>query len=43
MAGARMREAVGKVSLEEIVRWACAHSPVGCTDAGTARVEVRVA
>jgi uncharacterized OsmC-like protein len=28
--------------LSELVRWACAHSPVGCTDASSAQLEVRV-
>jgi uncharacterized OsmC-like protein len=28
--------------LTELARWACAHSPVGCTDAPSARVEVQV-
>ena len=28
--------------LEELVRWACAHSPVGCADLGAAQVEVQV-
>lgn len=30
------------VELDELVRWACAHSPVGCTDAPSAQVEVQV-
>jgi uncharacterized OsmC-like protein len=29
--------------LDELVRWACSHSPVGCTDAPSAQVEVQVA
>ena len=28
--------------LGELARWACSHSPVGCTDAPSARVEVQV-
>jgi len=32
----------GARELEELVRWACAHSPVGCADLGAARVEVQV-
>jgi uncharacterized OsmC-like protein len=28
--------------LEEVVRWACAHSPVGCADLGAAQVDVQV-
>lgn len=28
--------------LEELVRWACAHSPVGCADLGAAQVDVQV-
>jgi len=28
--------------LEELVRWACAHSPVGCADLGTTQVDVQV-
>jgi len=27
--------------LRELARWACSHSPVGCTDASTAQVEVQ--
>lgn len=28
--------------LDELVRWACAHSPVGCADLGATQVEVQV-
>jgi uncharacterized OsmC-like protein len=28
--------------LGELARWACSHSPVGCTDAPSAKVEVQV-
>jgi len=28
--------------LEELVRWACAHSPVGCADLGATQVDVQV-
>lgn len=28
--------------LDELARWACSHSPVGCTDAPSAKVEVQV-
>lgn len=28
--------------LEQLVRWACAHSPVGCTDTPSAQVDVEV-
>ena len=28
--------------LGELVRWACSHSPVGCTDAPSAKVQVQV-
>lgn len=28
--------------LEELVRWACAHSPVGCANLGAAQVDVQV-
>jgi uncharacterized OsmC-like protein len=36
--------AAGKspAELDELVRWACAHSPVGCSDPASARVEVQV-
>ena len=32
----------GARELEELVRWACAHSPVGCADLGAAQVVVQV-
>ena len=32
----------GARELEELVRWACAHSPVGCADLGAAQVDVQV-
>jgi uncharacterized OsmC-like protein len=31
-----------KATLDELVRWACSHSPVGCADARSAQVEVLV-
>jgi hypothetical protein len=32
----------GAREVEELVRWACAHSPVGCANLGAAQVEVQV-
>lgn len=32
----------GARELEELVRWACAHSPVGCAQLGAAQVDVQV-
>ena len=31
-----------KETLDELVRWACSHSPVGCADTQSAQVEVQI-